>query len=75
MVITDYHMPNLNGIELTRKLRTLGTYIGIPILIVSTASNVKFKEEAKLAGATGWFSKPIKQNELLPTVLKLIHLH
>ncbi|NRD74577.1 response regulator [Shewanella sp. VB17] len=74
MVITDYHMPNLNGIELTRKLRALGSYIGIPILIVSTASNVKFKEEAKLAGATGWFAKPIKQNELLPTVLKLIHL-
>ncbi|ACA87322.1 response regulator [Shewanella woodyi] len=74
MVITDYYMPHLNGIELTDKLRALRAYIGIPILIVSTAKNTKFKEEAKGAGATGWFSKPIKQDELLPTVLQLLNL-
>ncbi|MBW8182242.1 response regulator [Shewanella nanhaiensis] len=74
MVITDYYMPHLNGIELTDKLRALRAYIGIPILIVSTAKNSKFKEEAKDAGATGWFSKPIKQDELLPTVLQLLNL-
>ncbi|WP_394388092.1 response regulator [Shewanella woodyi] len=74
MVITDYYMPHLNGIELTDKLRALKAYIGIPILIVSTAKNTKFKEEAKGAGATGWFSKPIKQDELLPTVLQLLNL-
>lgn len=74
MVITDYYMPHLNGIELTDKLRALRAYIGIPILIVSTAKNTKFKEEAKGVGATGWFSKPIKQDELLPTVLQLLNL-
>lgn len=74
MVITDYYMPVFNGIELTQKLRGLKSYIGIPILIVSTENNSKFKESAKLAGATGWFSKPIKQSELLPTVLQLLNL-
>ncbi|PCK09669.1 MAG: response regulator [Alteromonadaceae bacterium] len=72
LVISDYHMPNCNGIELTKKLRALSTYKGVPILIVSTESNKDKKNEGRAAGANGWVVKPISTEVLLPAVNKLL---
>ena len=72
LVLTDFHMPNCNGVELTAKLRKLSNYVGVPILIVSTESNKEKKMEGKNAGANGWIVKPIKPNVLLPAVEKLL---
>lgn len=72
MIITDYHMPNLNGIELIEKLRKLAAYTDTPMLLVSTIGNTNSKNEAKQAGATGWFPKPITRQELMPVVKQLL---
>jgi two-component system chemotaxis response regulator CheY len=72
MVISDYHMPNVNGVELIIKLRKLTAYANKPLIIVSTMSNERCKADAKKAGATGWFSKPIKPQHLLPVVTRLL---
>ena len=58
-VITDYHMPNMDGIELIRQLRLLGRFKSKPILVLSTEMDPKVKEEAKHAGATGFGHKPL----------------
>ena len=72
MVITDLHMPHLDGIQLTVKLRSLQAYQGKPILIVSTEGATKKKVEGKAAGATGWIVKPVSSDVLLPVVKKLL---
>lgn len=72
MVITDLYMPHLDGIQLTKKLRALKTYIGKPILIVSTEGATQKKAEGKAAGATGWIVKPVSSDVLLPVVHKLL---
>ena len=72
LVITDYHMPNCNGIELTQKLRDLSSYKGVPIIVVSTESNKSKKEEGRAVGANGWMVKPIKAEVLLPVIDKLL---
>lgn len=72
LVITDLYMPHLTGIELTRKLRHLTTYKGVPILVVSTENAVDKKSEGKAAGATGWIVKPISSKKLLPAISKLL---
>ena len=72
LVITDLYMPGLTGIELTQKLRTLTTYKGVPILVVSTENAVDKKAEGKAAGATGWIVKPISSKKLLPAINKLL---
>ena len=72
MVITDLYMPHLDGINLTKKLRSLQAYQGKPILIVSTESATKKKAEGKAAGATGWIVKPVSSDVLLPVVKKLL---
>ncbi len=72
MVITDLYMPHLDGINLTKKLRSLQEYQGKPILIVSTEGATKKKAEGKAAGATGWIVKPVSSDVLLPVVKKLL---
>ena len=72
LVITDLYMPKLTGIELTKKLRKLSNYKGVPILVVSTENASDRKMEGKSAGASGWIVKPISSNKLLPALKKLL---
>jgi len=72
LVITDVHMPNLNGIELTRQLRALPSFGSRPILLLTTESDPARKAEGRAAGATGWIVKPFSQEQLLAIVAKLL---
>jgi two-component system chemotaxis response regulator CheY len=72
MVITDLNMPLMNGIDLTRSLRSNPTYKFIPIVFLTTESQVQKKEAAKEAGATGWIVKPFKPEQLLKVVKKVL---
>lgn len=73
LVITDYHMPNSNGIQLIKRLRNLSAYRNIPIIMVSTESNTNRKSEGRDAGATAWITKPIKVDTLLPNIERLLN--
>jgi two-component system chemotaxis response regulator CheY len=72
MVITDLNMPNMNGIELTRTLRSDPAFKFLPILFLTTESQVHKKQDAKEAGATGWIVKPFKREQLLSVVKKVL---
>jgi len=72
MVITDLNMPGMNGLALIREIRKLGTYVGVPILFLTTESAAELKAEAKAAGATGWIVKPFQQEQLLGAVRKVL---
>ncbi|MDD2564587.1 MAG: response regulator [Salinivirgaceae bacterium] len=71
LIITDLHMPNLNGIELIRKIRVIEEYKFIPILFLTTESQTAKKMEAKDAGATGWIVKPFVPEKLLEAINKV----
>lgn len=72
LVITDLHMPHLDGISLIKEIRARAAYQYVPILLLTTESQASKKEEAKAAGATGWIIKPFVQDKLLAIVEKLI---
>jgi two-component system, chemotaxis family, chemotaxis protein CheY len=71
LVITDIHMPNMNGIELVRHLRSLPSFRKTPILLLTTESDPGKKAEGRAAGATGWIVKPFTQDQLLAIVARL----
>jgi len=71
LVITDIHMPRMDGLELTRQLRTLDRHKGTPILLLTTESDPAMKAKGKQAGATGWLVKPFQQDQLLAVVAKV----
>ena len=72
LVITDLHMPNMDGIELIRQIRANPIYQFVPILLLTTESQDVKKQEAKAAGATGWIVKPFVSDKLLQVVQKVI---
>jgi len=65
LVITDLAMPNLDGLDLCRKLRTISQ---VPIIILSAKGEEKVKVEALDIGADDFVTKPFGIDELLARV-------
>ncbi|MFP4018546.1 MAG: response regulator [Bacteroidota bacterium] len=72
LVITDLHMPEMDGIELIKEIRAKEEYKRIPILFLTTESQAAKKMEAKEAGATGWIIKPFVPAKLLAALKKVM---
>ncbi|HAO20004.1 MAG TPA: two-component system response regulator [Desulfobacteraceae bacterium] len=72
MVITDLDMPEMNGIELIKKIRIRAKYKSLPIVMLTTESAATVKQTAKAAGATGWITKPFTPAQLIGVVSKLL---
>jgi two-component system chemotaxis response regulator CheY len=72
MLLTDLNMPNMDGIELIQHVRAHSSCKFIPIVMLTTESQVERKQEGKLAGATGWIVKPFKPDQLLAVVKKVL---
>jgi len=65
LVITDISMPNMDGLELCRRLRILGR---VPILVLSVKDEERTKVQALDAGADDYVTKPFSMDELLARV-------
>lgn len=63
-VISDLHMPKMNGLEFLKHLRQTTTHRFLPVLVLTTDRVDENRAELRAAGATGVLSKPID-----PTVL------
>jgi two-component system KDP operon response regulator KdpE len=65
LVITDLAMPNMNGLELCRKLRAVSP---VPIIVLSAKREEKTKVEALDIGADDFVTKPFGIDELLARI-------
>lgn len=65
LVITDLAMPNMDGLELCRRLRAISQ---VPIIVLSAKGEEKTKVEALDIGADDYVTKPFGIDELLARV-------
>lgn len=65
LVITDLSMPNMDGLELCRRLRRSSQ---IPIIVLSVRGEERTKVQALDAGADDYVTKPFGMEELLARV-------
>ncbi len=72
LIITDVNMPRMDGITFTRQARATANGRSVPILILTTESEVGKKNEGRAAGATGWIVKPFQQEQLLAVVNRVL---
>lgn len=72
LFLADLNMPNMDGIELTRRLRAMAEYKFVPIVLLTTESQAEKKRQGKAAGATGWIVKPFEPDQLVAIVRKVM---
>ena len=75
MFIVDLNMPEVDGFELTRSIREIADHRFTPIIMLTTESQDAKKVEARIAGATGWITKPFKPDQLISVVQKVITVY
>lgn len=64
LLITDINMPKMDGFGLIEAVRATSSYRGLPILVLSTEFSDEKKTRARVAGATGWITKPFDADKL-----------
>ena len=72
LILTDYQMPRMNGLELLQRLSTLPEGSTIPVIMLSAIDDDALTVKAKQAGAKAILKKPIDFDEFLLTVTRSI---
>lgn len=70
-IITDVNMPNMDGLEFTRRVRADPAHAKLPILILTTETSREKREAGRAAGATGWITKPADPEQLSQVVKRV----
>ncbi|MEM7129552.1 MAG: response regulator [Chloroflexota bacterium] len=73
LILMDIQMPEMNGLEATRKIRQMTLDTQPQIIAVSAAALIKDQEAARQAGMDGYIVKPIASAKLV-SVLKREHI-
>jgi CheY-like chemotaxis protein/Tfp pilus assembly protein PilF len=69
LLLLDYELPGLNGIELLRQTRTLAHRRGIPVILLSGTA---VEEEVMRAGADAFLRKPEDISSVVETISHLL---
>ena len=72
LVIVDYAMPGMNGVQLTGALRCMPRHEGTPVVMLTGSEDPQVERLAAAAGVTEFLRKPVKIGELKAIVGKLL---
>jgi CheY-like chemotaxis protein len=72
LVLMDIQMPELDGLEATRKIRSLPEYAHLPIVAMTAHAIAGDREKSMGAGMNDHVTKPIDPEELMFTLLRWI---
>jgi two-component system, chemotaxis family, sensor histidine kinase and response regulator PixL len=71
-VICDIEMPRLDGFGFLVQSRSDDNCKNIPVMMLTSRSGAKHRDLAMRLGASAYFAKPFKDNELLQTLSQLV---
>jgi diguanylate cyclase (GGDEF)-like protein len=69
LILTDMYMPSCTGQELAKVIRQMEAYVSIPIVFLSTETNVEKQLTAMRVGGDDFLTKPIQPDHLISSVL------
>ena len=72
LILLDYHMPGMDGIELAQQIRLNPRFATATILMLSSGGGPEEAIRARQAGISTCLFKPFKQSELLTAILKIL---
>lgn len=74
IVVLDYMLPGLSGLEILKALRADDRYIRLPVLMLTAKGQERDREQAEQAGVSRFMTKPFSNEEVLKAVRDLLHL-
>lgn len=63
LILVDYVMPNMNGIEFVKLVKTLPAYRYVPVIMITIKKDAETKISSLQAGVTDFLTKPIDLHE------------
>lgn len=72
VILTDLHMPAMNGIEFIREVRRNAATRFTPIIMLTAECNAAKRDEGRAAGASEWLIKPTEPVELLAMLERVL---
>ena len=74
MLITDWQMPAMDGLELVRRLRKIEAYADLPAVVISCHDDIVARKEARSLGVMTWLKKPFRISEVQRVVEHTLEL-
>jgi CheY-like chemotaxis protein len=74
LILMDIVMPEMDGLEATRRLRRLPDFKDVPIIAISASASMEDEEISLAAGVNAFLPKPVDLDRLLPQVAVLLKL-
>lgn len=72
LILTDIQLPEMDGLELTRKLKSEEATAAVPIVAVSAFAHADDRARALDAGCSAYLSKPLDTPLFYATIARLI---
>ena len=72
VILLDIHMPEMDGIEMLRRLSEEDLWKRIPVIMVTTEGREQMIEEAKRLGAKGYVKKPFNPEQIKEILMSVM---
>ncbi len=71
LIILDWHLPDLTGIEFVRALRGNAQIPPYPIVLITSSASTSIAQDALLVGVQDFFTKSMVRGDILPWLLAM----
>ena len=73
LIVMDFLLPGMDGLEATTLLKTDPTTAAIPIIVLSAVLKQDDEKRVRAAGCDAFIAKPFRQQELQEAIADLLH--
>lgn len=74
IILMDFDLPGLNGVEATRQIKSVEHFADIPVLIITGHSERNIVIESRNAGASDFVVKPVDKVRLLAKIQRILQI-
>ena len=72
LVLSDLNMPDVNGFDLAREIRSVEFFNSVPIIVITAYGNAGDGKTCRDIGIEGYLTKPIKGKDLRGTIERVL---
>ncbi len=72
LILIDIKLPDINGVEVTRRIKEMKTTNVIPIIAITSCAMAGDRDEIMKAGCKGYFEKPIDPLTIMDEINRML---